>query len=159
MVILYSKGIPGSRTIFGKKNHPLRRIFWICLTIVCCFLAFYQVSVMAVLFSLWSISSLGLFFHILSELLIDLRSFITISFALWLMLYVIKTLQYVRWKGVSSNTSRRTSSRRCRLLTTKRSFSLPLQCATDGIKPSSIYFNFLIQKEKYRFPFCCFGFN
>ncbi|XP_046464648.1 uncharacterized protein LOC124210553 [Daphnia pulex] len=37
-------GIPGSRTIFGKKNHPLRRIFWICLTIVCCFLAFYQVK-------------------------------------------------------------------------------------------------------------------
>jgi hypothetical protein len=88
---LYSKGIPGSRTIFGKKNHPLRRIFWICLTIVCCFLAFYQVSVMAVLFSLWSIiSSLALFFcgdffSDMYELLTD-DSFIPISFGLWLML-------------------------------------------------------------------------
>lgn len=45
------QGIPGFRTIFGKGNHPLRRIFWILLTIVCSFLAFYQVCSRSTFFS------------------------------------------------------------------------------------------------------------
>lgn len=38
------QGIPGSRALFGKTTHPLRRVFWILLTLVFFFLAAVQVS-------------------------------------------------------------------------------------------------------------------
>ncbi|KZS15814.1 Uncharacterized protein APZ42_018571 [Daphnia magna] len=37
-------GIPGSRALFGKTTHPLRRVFWILLTLVFFFLAAVQVQ-------------------------------------------------------------------------------------------------------------------
>ncbi|KAI9550306.1 hypothetical protein GHT06_001767 [Daphnia sinensis] len=37
-------GIPGSRALFGKTTHPLRRIFWVLLTLVFFFLAVVQVQ-------------------------------------------------------------------------------------------------------------------